>query len=285
MVWFPLALSAAVCWAVGAVLVKHGFTTVPPLWNNIINNALGVLIWIPVVLVLSKSRIQIPPIKVLLIILAASVLFQFFYYSLSKGQVSLTGTVIAIYPMITILLSYFFLGERLSRLQYLSVALILIGGIAVAFPNRKQVLRTARLSWLSWGLGGAFCLGTGDFLSKSAINQIGAYSHIFFLSLIAVALSGVNYVVDRPNRSAPRLLSRSFLPSFFGILLHLVGALCFLLAFDYGPVSLISPVSSVYPALLALLAVRFLKDKVSPIQGIGIGVITGGLISIGLSGL
>ena len=182
MVWFPLALSAAVCWAFGAVLVKHGFTTIPPLWNNIINNALAVLLWIPVVLVLSKTRIVAPSLKVLLTILAASILFQFFYYSLFRGQVSLTGTVIAIYPMITILLSYFFLGERLSRLQYLAVALILAGGLAVAFPNKNQVLHTDGLSWLPWGLIGAFCLGTGDFLSKLSINRIGSYSHIFFLS-------------------------------------------------------------------------------------------------------
>ena len=284
MIWFPLALAAGVCWAVGAVLIKHGVDTIPPLWNYIINNALAVLIWIPAVLILSKSRIQIPPIRVLLIILAASVLFQFFYYSLSKGQVSLTGTVIAIYPVITIVLSYLFLGERLSTLQYLIVALILMGGVAVAFPSKKKVARSGGISWLPWGLGGAICIGTGDFLSKLSINQIGSYSHIVFLALISVALSGVNYVVDRPNRTAPRLLSRSFLPTFFGIVLHLAGALCFLLAFDYGPVSLISPVSSVYPALLAFLAVRFLKDKISLVQGIGIGVITGGLVIIGFSG-
>ena len=284
MIWFPLALSAALCWAVGAVLVKQGFTTVPPLWNNIVNNVLALLIWIPVVLVLSKSRINLPSIRVFFTILAASVLFQFFYYSLSRGQVSLTGTVIAIYPMITILLSYLFLGERLSRLQYLSVGLILVGGVAVAFPNKKQVLHTDGLSWLPWGLAGAFCLGTGDFLSKSSINQIGSYSHIFFLSLVAMGLSGINYIIDKPNRPLPRFFARSFLPSFVGIFLHLVGALCFLLAFDYGPVSLISPVSSVYPALLALLAVRFLKDKINLIQGIGIGIITGGLVSIGFSG-
>ena len=284
MIWFPLALSAAFCWAVGAVLVKRGFTAVPPLWNNIINNALAVLLWIPVVLVLSRFRIRVPSIRIVLVILAASVLFQLFYYSLSRGQVSLTGTVIAIYPMITIILSFLFLGERLSPVQYAAVAFILAGGVAVAFPNKNQVLHTGGRSWLLWGLAGALCLGTGDFLSKFSINQIGSYSHIFFLSLVAMGLSGVNYVIDAPNRAAPRVFARSFLPSFFGIVLHLAGALCFLLAFDYGPVSLISPVSSVYPALLALLAVRFLKDKISVVQGIGIGVITGGLITIGFSG-
>jgi uncharacterized membrane protein len=285
MIWFPLALSAAVCWSVGAVLVKRGFTSVAPLWNNIINNILAVLIWIPVVLILSRSRITVPPPGVLLAILAASILYQFFYYSLSRGQVSLTGTVIAIYPMITILLSFLFLGERLSRLQYLAVGLILAGGVAVAFPNRKQVLHTAGLSWLPWGLVGAFCIGTGDFLSKLSINRIGSYSHIFIISLVAVALSGFNYLIDKPNRPKPRIFARSFLPAFIGILLHLLGALCFLLAFDHGPVSLISPVSSVYPALLALLAVKFLKEKISLIQGIGIAVITGGLVTIGMSGL
>lgn len=284
MIWFPLALSAAVCWAVGAVLVKRGFSAVPPLWNNIINNALALILWIPVVLALSRFRIEVPPIRILLIILAASVLFQLFYYCLSRGQVSLTGTVIAIYPMITIVLSHLFLGERLSPLQYLSVGLILAGGLAVAFPDKRQILHTGGLSWLPWGLAGALSLGTGDFLSKFSINKIGAYSHIFFLSLFAVGLAGVNYLIDTPNRAAPRVFARSFLPSLFGIVLHLVGALCFLLAFDYGPISLISPVSSVYPALLALLAVKFLKDKISVIQGIGIGIITTGLIAIGFSG-
>ena len=285
MIWFPLALSAAVCWAVGAVLVKRGFAAVPPLWNNIINNILALLMWIPVVLVLSRFSIQAPPIRILLVILGASILFQMFYYSLSRGQVSLTGTVIAVYPMITIVLSFLFLGERLSTLQYVAVGFILAGGVAVAFPNRSQFLHTGGLSWLPWGLAGAFCLGTGDFLSKVSINRIGSYSHIFFLSLIAMGLSGFNYVIDRPNRAVPRVLARSFLPSFLGILLHLAGALCFMLAFDYGPVSLISPVSSVYPALLALLAVKFLKDRVSPLQGVGIGVITAGLVAIGFSGL
>ncbi|MBN2551247.1 MAG: DMT family transporter [Spirochaetales bacterium] len=285
MIWFPLALCAALCWAVGAVLVKRGFTSVPPLWNNIINNAMALLIWIPVVLVLSGFRINLPSPGVLATVLAAAVLFQFFYYSLYRGQVSLTGTVIAIYPMITIVLSHLFLGERLTRLQYPAIGCILAGGIAVAFPNRRQAMHTGGISWLPWGLVGAFCLGTGDFLSKSSINRIGSYSHIFFLSLVAMALSGFNYLIDRPNRPAPRLFARSFLPTFLGVFLHLAGALCFLLAFDYGPISLISPVSSVYPALLALLAVRFLGDRVSLVQGIGIGAITGGLVAIGFSGL
>ncbi len=284
MIWFVLALAAAICWAVGAVLVKKGFESIPPLWNNIANNVLALVIWIPVILVLSRFCIQLPSLRVLLIIIAAAALFQFFYYSLFSGQVSLTGTIIAAYPMFTIVLSHLFLGERLSALQYLAVGLILSGGVAVAFPNRKLAVKIGSFSWVLWGLIGAGCLGTGDFLSKFSINRIGAYSHILFFSFVAVGVSGVNYLIDKPNRAAPCFFSSSFLPTFAGVVLHVVGALCFFLAFDYGPVSLISPVSSVYPALMAVLAIRFLKDTVAVHQGIGIGVITGGLIAIGFSG-
>ena len=80
------------------------------------------------------------------------------------------------------------------RLQYLGIGLILVGGAAVVFPSKKQVLHTNGLFWLPWGVAGAFCF------------------------------------------------------------------------------------------LMALLAFRFLKDKVKLIQGIGIGIITGGLVTVGFSG-
>jgi drug/metabolite transporter (DMT)-like permease len=74
------------------------------------------------------------------------------------------------------------------------------------------------------------------------------------------------------------------LPSFLGLILSLLGALCFMVAYGYGPASLVSSVSGIYPALVALLAVRFLKEKVNWRQGLGIGSIVAGLILIGLAG-
>jgi uncharacterized membrane protein len=136
---------------------------------------------------------------------------------------------------------------------------------------------------VGWGLLGAFTLGTGDFLTKVSVQRIGSYSHIFFQAVALNLFSGFNYLVDRAHRSVPPLATRRFLPTLFGILLHLVGALLFLLAFGYGPASLVGPVSSVYPALLALLAVRFLGETVSWKQAAGIGLIVMGLVLVGLT--
>lgn len=282
MVWFALAIGAALLWSAGGVLVKKGFQKVTPLWNNILGNLLSLVVWVPAVLLLSRWQIRIPPWNILLIILTASLIYLSFYYSLSKGRLSLTGTLIAGYPVVTILFAHLFLGERLLPLQYTGVALTIAGGVVVAFPERTPPGATKELSWVLWGLLGASCLGTGDFLSKFSMNRIGSYSHIFFLSFIFNLGSGVNYLLDRKNRAAPKIFSRDFLPTFLGIIIHLFGALFFLLALGYGPASLVSSVSSIYPALTVLLAVRFLRETVTLRQGIGIGSTVAGIVAIGL---
>ena len=85
MVWFPLALGAALLWAVGGILVKKGYSGVTPLWYNIINNLLALVLWVPAALALNGFRMPLPPWWILLAILAAAVIYQVFYYSMSKG--------------------------------------------------------------------------------------------------------------------------------------------------------------------------------------------------------
>ena len=193
-------------------------------------------------------------------------IYQVFYYSMSKGQLSLTGTIIAAYPLFTILFSHLFLGERLAGWQYGGVALILARGSArghAAAPGARS--RRGDLSWVLWGVLGAASIGTGDFLSKFSVNRIGPYANLFFLALaqqrhLRIQLpAGPGKPAAAPLRLTP--VSGSAL---MGIVVHLVGALGFLIAFGFGPASLVSSVSSIYPAFLVLLAVVFLHETGSP---------------------
>src|SRR3990167_496827 len=111
MTWFILALSATVFWAVGQVLVKRGFEHVSPLWNNIIFYLLSPFIFISAVLWLNGPKINIPTLPIFLVMFLATASYMIFYYALSKGKLALTGTVVAGYPVATVVLSYLFLGE------------------------------------------------------------------------------------------------------------------------------------------------------------------------------
>ena len=202
-------------------------------------------------------------------------------------QISLTGTIVSGYPLFTILLSYFFLSEKLLPTQYAAIALILTGDVIVALPGGRNSgasgKNTKDYSWIVWGFIGAISLGVGDFLTKISVNHIGSYSHIFWIALIGNGLSGCNYLIDRKHRPLPPLFRRQGIPTILGIAANLLGALLFLLAFDYGEVSLIASLSSIYPAFMALLAVRFLKEEISRRQWIGIAVAIVGLVLLGMA--
>jgi len=116
MTWFVFALTAAVSWAIGQVLIKKGLASVSPLWNNIFYNFFGLLLWVPAALVLSGLKINLPSFPILLLIFVIAACYMFVFYAFSKGEISLVGTLTAGYPVVTIVLSYLFLGERLSAL-------------------------------------------------------------------------------------------------------------------------------------------------------------------------
>ena len=288
MSWFLLSISAALCWAAGSILVKKGFETIPPLWNNIINNALTIFVYIPAAFIVAGHKTL--SFHSILFVAAASLLYQIFYYSISKGQISLTGTLVAGYPVFTILLAHIFISERLSLLQYTAVALVIAGGIIIALPQKKPQSKksgttaiTEHKTWIIWGITGAAFLGTGDFLAKFAIDRDGIFSYLIIIVFISNLYSVLNYAADIKNRPIPKNIFKNILPTFSGLVLNLSGFVLFLLAFSKGKASLVAPVSSVYPAVTVVLAVRFLKEKVSLIQVLGIGFIVLGLITVGIT--
>ncbi len=281
MNWFFLSITAALCWAIGAVLVKKGFENIPPLWNNIINNLLSIFVYIPAAFLVGEKGHKLT-LSVLPYIAIASLLYQVFYYAISKGQISLTGTVVASYPVITIILSHIFLQERLGLLQYCAILLIIGGEILIAMP--KKVFSQEKHSvWLLWAIFGALSLGTGDFLAKVAVDKSGIFNYLITIALIANIYSLLNYSIDKANKKFPKRVFSNIAITTFGLLLNLIGFVSFLLAFKVGKASLVAPISSVYPAITALIAVKFLHEKVTKIHIAGIALTVIGLIAIGLS--
>ena len=127
MLWFPLSLSAAFFWSISQIFLKKGLENIPPLWSNIINNFMTIVIWIPVIFIIKKSPIVIPNFKMIMLIAITSSLYLIFLYALSKGKVALVGTVVSIYPALTVILAMRFLKEKLIKRQLAAVGLTVVG--------------------------------------------------------------------------------------------------------------------------------------------------------------
>lgn len=281
--WLLFSLSAALLFACGQILVKKGLMHISPLWNNIITNVLALIIWVPTVLVLSNFSIVIPSPLILLTILIGGACYSLFFYAISKGSISLTGPLSALYPVSTVLLSFIFLHERIYGLQYVGISASLIGVFLIALPEKNiGKLAAKHFDWVIWGIASALVSGTGDFLAKVVSNSIGSYSQIFFLAILAQGLSIGNFLLDKKGRTVPRLSGKKMIPTLLGTIILSIGMMLFLLALRFGKASLVVPVSSIYPGLIVLFAALFLGERVTKKQLYGVIGIIAGIMMIGL---
>ncbi len=170
-----------------------------------------------------------------------------------------------------------------STVQIIGILFTLVGSLCIALPEKKLPKSiTNDKSWIAWGLIGAMISGTGDFFVKMTSNAIGSYSQIFFFAIVIQILSVINFIIDKKGRKLPTLSFQKFAPTLFGNFFVVCGSFLFFLAYGYGIASLVTPVSSVYPAFTVLLAVVFLKETITKKQTIGILSIIFGVILISL---
>ncbi len=283
MSWLSLAFSAAFVWAIGNVLTKKGFEHVSPLWSNIIFNGMGLLLWVPLGLYLSHFSIHPLTWGSFAAIFLAYAAYFLYFYTLSKGELSLTGTLLSTYPVATVILSYIFLGERISSVQVGGILLVIVGSVLISLPEKGLPKVVRDYSWLRWGIISSILIGMGDFLSKYSVNEIGSYSQIFYAPIISIGLSAATYIFDKKNRQAPQIAGKLLIPSLIGLLLLSLGNIFFFVALGKGDASLVAPVSSAYPALMVLLAIIFLKEKVTKKQTVGIATTIVGIVLLGIT--
>ncbi len=111
------------------------------------------------------------------------------------------------------------------------------------------------------GLLAAIFWGTGDFCARYATQHIGTYRTLFFMQFIGFA--GLSIYLLAMGQLQHLLTSTSWQPWLWALcaaLLTIVSSLALYRAFEIGTLTLVSPITSSYAAVTALLA--FLSGEV-----------------------
>jgi len=127
-----------------------------------------------------------------------------------------------------------------------------------------------------FGLGAMVAWGLTDYFNKNVVEELGNIRLLFWQQLISLPVFAAMIFFFALPAYNPLLLGISF---FSGILMTF-SLLFFFKALSVGKVSLILPICASYGSLTALLSVVFLGEALSPLQKLGIGVITCGIILI-----
>ncbi len=186
--------------------------------------------------------------------------YLFFYEGLQRGTVGMVGTVTGAYPVVTVVLGVFFLGESLSGPQALGVGLMTACVLLLTYERRSPsgTDRVARLlsllGFLAWGVWGVF--------AKASVDAMGEPNLFAFYAVSNFAVGTGYWFLRPPSGNAAGPASRTTLSlALFTIASGAVGVFSLTFAYGQGPASLVTPVSGSYPVVAALGAAAFLRER------------------------
>lgn len=130
---------------------------------------------------------------------------------------------------------------------------------------------------IGFGLATAFGYGTADYVAKRTTDKVGFVETYWYLEMVGVPLLVVLALVLEHVASLP--LNPLLL--LLGLSAFNVAASFFLYrAFEFGTLSVVSPVASAYPALIVLLAVVVLHEALTVSEVVGIALTLVGVVLI-----
>ena len=135
---------------------------------------------------------------------------------------------------------------------------------------------------LFFGLTTAFGYGTSDFVARQASHRIGHVRVLFYMELVGFAiLAPLALVLER---GIWRWSDAWWLVLGLGVL-NTFATLFLYRSFEYGVLSVVSPIASSYPAVTAALAILFLNDRPGIPATVGIAFALGGIILLSRGGV
>lgn len=290
LLWLGPTLTATFAWGIAQGLVKKFVGEVPParfcLYYALANAAVTTLFWTlygtPVDNVFAAENREFLYFGLGAYILDG-IAWIFYYQSIVYGPVSIVGTLSAAYPAITIVLARFVLSEKLATPQYVGVALVLAGCLALAYtppPKEGQDPAAAKKTQRRWmGFAGAALAiwGVNGVLIKHAYNLPGASSGnlALFIAMGGLMTLGI-YGFLFGRKGATQGLARSFGP----MAIMAFGGLMAMLAYEHGNASIVTPLSGAYPVITLAFAAVILKERPTRLHWAGIAsILVGGLLT------
>ncbi|MGD9043188.1 MAG: DMT family transporter [Desulfobacterales bacterium] len=223
------------------------------------------------------------PVWVIILLPIAAIVYSagylFFFKGFEIGNVSIVAATMNLWAVFTMLFAFIFMGQRLTSMQSLGVFMI-ISGVTLASLNWRDI-KNHRLK-LSLGVKetvlGAFFFGVFWNISEVISEKIGWLSTTLFVKFgIIVFLLLFSFLVKRElvlTKATPKtklmvLLMGSIEAGAVAIVNY---------GLTIGDAILITPIASALSIVTITLAIIFLKDKVTKLQGLGMLAAIAGII-------
>jgi transporter family protein len=205
--------------------------------------------------------------------------YLFFFKGFEIGNVTIVAATMNLWALFTMLFAFIFMGQRLSTLQCLGVFMI-ISGVTLASLNWNDIKNQS--FQLSSGVKetvlGAFFFGVFWNISEVISEKIGWLLTTLFVKFgIILFLLLFSFIIKRDLDLTKATTKTKCMVILMGIIE--AGAVAIVnYGLTIGDAILITPIASALSIVTITLAIIFLKDKVTKLQGLGILTAIAGII-------
>lgn len=253
--WLFFALVTTLFWGVWGAFIeipeKAGFPA-----------TLGYSVWaltmIPcsiVALMLIKWKLEIDPKSIFygsIVGLTGAggqlVLFQ----ALREGPAYIVFPVISLYPVITIILSSYFLKESTTKKHWTGIVLALIALLLLSYVEPKPGI-VRNYGWLFLSITVFLCWGIQGFFMKVANQRMKAESIFFYMMLTGIILIPVALLMTDFSANINWGFKGPYLAAMIQVL-NAIGALTLVYAVRHGKAIIVIPVTSLAPVITIILS-------------------------------
>ena len=198
------------------------------------------------------------------------------------GNISIVAAVMNLWAVFTMIIAFIFMGQRLSPVQTIGV-LMIISGASLASLNWHDIKkRTFKLSaGVKETVLGAFFFGVFWNISEVISEKIGWLLTTLLVKIgIVLFLLLLSFLIKRALHLANAGFKTKSVIVLMGVLE--AGAVAIVnFGLSVGDAILITPIASALSIVTITMAIVFLKDRITKLQGLGILTAVSGIIVTG----
>jgi transporter family protein len=261
----------------GGVYAKELGPFKPFFWSQLAGLIFTLLLTIAFTINLGVS------VRVIILLPIAAMVYSagylFFFKGFEIGNVSIVAATMNLWAVFTMMFAFVFMGQRLSTIQSIGVFMI-ICGITLASLNWSQIKnqRFQLSSGVKETVCGAFFFGVFWNISEVISEEIGWLPTTLFVKFgIIVFLLLFSFVIKQELDLTKAAAKTKSMVVLMGIIE--AGAIAIVnYGVMIGDAILITPIASALSIVTITLAMIFLKDTITKLQGFGIIAAIAGII-------
>jgi transporter family protein len=223
------------------------------------------------------------PTSIAILIPVASILYAaaylLFFKGFELGNVSIISATMNLWAVFTMVFAFIFLGQRLSTFQFLGV-LMIIAGVALVSLKWSDIKNQniKLLSGVKETILAALLFGIFWNLSEIISEQIGWVSTTLFVKIGIVLFMLLFSLLVHRELSVAKTSQKIKMTILFAGVCEAAAVAFVNWGLTVGNAILVTPIASALSIVTIMMAVIFLKEKITKLQGFGMIIVITGIV-------